>query len=79
VEEASRPGRLRNEIVDPMVRRNVHALREAGLHIPMKAMAVIKSLPIGSAFTFSDGTSLLMVLASVRKKQSKHRAEDEKW
>ena len=58
VEEASRPGRLRNEIVEPMVRRNVHALREAGFNIPMKAMAVIKNLPVGSAFQFPDGTSI---------------------
>jgi ribonuclease Z len=58
VQEASRPGRLRNEIVEPMVRRNVRALREAGFSIPMKAMAVIKNLAVGSAFTFPDGTSI---------------------
>ena len=58
VEEATRPGRLRNEIVQPMVERNLKALKEAGFHIPMKAMAVIKNLPIGSSFTFPDGTSI---------------------
>lgn len=56
VEEQSRPGRLRNEIVEPIVKRNLNALRDAGFNIPMKAMAVIKNLPVGSAFTFPDGT-----------------------
>ena len=56
VQESSRPGRLRNEIVEPMVQRNLEALKEAGFSIPMKAMAVIKNLPVGSSFTFPDGT-----------------------
>lgn len=56
VEEQSRPGRLRNELVEPIVKRNLQALKEAGFNIPMKAMAVIKNLPEGSAFTFPDGT-----------------------
>jgi ribonuclease Z len=56
VEELSRPGRLRNEFVQPIVMRNFAALRKAGFNIPMKAMAVIKNLPPGSAFTFPDGT-----------------------
>lgn len=56
VEEATRPGRLRNELVEPIVRRNVAALKEAGFGIPMKAMAVIKNLQPGSSFTFPDGT-----------------------
>lgn len=56
VEEQSRPGRLRNEVVEPIVRRNVDALAKAGFTIPMKAMGVIKNLPVGSAFTFPDGT-----------------------
>lgn len=56
VEELPRAGRLKNELVEPIVRRNVDALREAGFAIPMKAMAVIKDLPAGSAFTFPDGT-----------------------
>jgi ribonuclease Z len=58
VEELPRPGRLRNEFVQPIVKRNFAALREAGFKIPMKAMAVIKNLPPGSAFTFPDGTVL---------------------
>lgn len=56
VEEQSRPGRLRNELVEPIVKRNLKALQQAGFSIPMKAMAVIKNLPEGSAFTFPDGT-----------------------
>lgn len=58
VEEQSRPGRLRNEIVEPIVRRNVKALKEHGFKIPMKAMAIIKNLEVGSSFTFPDGTVL---------------------
>ena len=58
IEEANRPGRLRNELVEPMVRRNVDALRQAGFKVPMKAMAVIKNLPLDSVFTFPDGTSI---------------------
>ena len=40
----------------PIVERNTKALKDAGFKIPMKAMAVIKNLPVGSAFTFPDGT-----------------------
>ena len=54
--ELPRPGRLRNELVEPIVRRNVVALKEAGFAIPMKAMAVIKNMAPGKAFTFPDGT-----------------------
>lgn len=56
VDEQPRPGRLRNEYVEPIVRRNVVALKKAGFAIPMKAMAVIKNLKPGSEFTFPDGT-----------------------
>jgi len=56
VEERSKPGRLRDELVKPIVERNTKALKDAGFKIPMKAMAVIKNLPVGSAFTFPDGT-----------------------
>ena len=56
VDEQPRAGRLRNELVEPIVRRNVDALRNAGFNVPMKAMAVIKNLSPGSAFTFPDGT-----------------------
>lgn len=56
VQEEPRPGRLRNELVEPIVKRNVKALKEAGFRHPMKAMAVVKDLAPGSAFTFPDGT-----------------------
>jgi hypothetical protein len=58
VEEATRPGRLRNELVQPLVERNLQALKEAGFRVPMKAMAVIKNMPVGTAFTFPDGTTI---------------------
>lgn len=54
--ELPRPGRLRSEIVEPIVRRNVGALKKAGFAVPMKAMAVIKNMSPGSSFTFPDGT-----------------------
>eukprot|EP00547_Thalassionema_nitzschioides_P007810 CAMPEP_0194222442 /NCGR_PEP_ID=MMETSP0156-20130528/32947_1 /TAXON_ID=33649 /ORGANISM="Thalassionema nitzschioides, Strain L26-B" /LENGTH=515 /DNA_ID=CAMNT_0038953223 /DNA_START=551 /DNA_END=2098 /DNA_ORIENTATION=+ len=56
VKENNRPGRLNNELVGPIVKRNFKALLEAGFKNPMKAMAVIKNLPEGAAFTFPDGT-----------------------
>lgn len=56
INEASRAGRLKNEFVEPIVRRNIDQLKEAGFRIPMKAMAVIKNLAAGSSFTFPDGT-----------------------
>jgi len=56
VQEATKPGRLRNEMVEPIVVRNIKALKEAGFRVPMKAMAVIKNLQPGDAFTFPDGT-----------------------
>ena len=56
VQERTQPGRLRHEYVKPIVERNLNALKEQGFKIPMKAMAVIKNLPVGSAFTFPDGT-----------------------
>jgi ribonuclease Z len=58
VEEQSRPGRLRNEVVEPIVKRNMQALKDAGFKIPMKAMAIIKNLPEGAAFSFPDGSVL---------------------
>ena len=58
IEEQSRPGRLRSEVVEPIVKRNVKALADAGFKVPMKVMAVIKNLSIGASFTFPDGTVL---------------------
>lgn len=56
MEEDSKPGRLRNDIVEPIVKRNILALKEAGMRTPMKIMAVIKDLPEGASYTFPDGT-----------------------
>jgi len=56
VQEADRPGRLRDELVRPICMRNVAALKAAGLTHPLKAMAIIKDMPVGSSFTFPDGT-----------------------
>lgn len=58
VEEESKPGRLRPDLVEPIVKRNYNALREAGMKSPMKVMAIIKDLPEGGHFTFPDGTVL---------------------
>lgn len=71
VEERPRPGRLRNELVEPVVRRNMDALREAGFQIPMKVMAVIKNLPPGRAFNFPDGTVLTHEEAVEPKRQGR--------
>jgi ribonuclease Z len=56
--EEDRPGRLRDEVVRPIILRNHDALKEAGFHHPMKAMQVIKELAPGSCFTFPDGTAV---------------------
>ena len=56
IQEANRPGRLRDELVKPICQRNIPALKEAGFRHPMKALAVIKDLPEGGSFTFPDGT-----------------------
>lgn len=56
VEEEQKPGRLRPELVEPVVRRNFKALKEAGMRAPMKVMQMIKDLPDGESFTFPDGT-----------------------
>jgi ribonuclease Z len=56
VTERARPGRLRSAVVEPIVQRNIAALKQAGFAIPMKALAVLKQLAPGQAFTFPDGT-----------------------
>lgn len=56
VKEEDRAGRLRDDLVRPICERNMVALKEAGFVHPLKAMAVIKDLPVGSSFTFPDGT-----------------------
>jgi ribonuclease Z len=44
--------------VEPIAKRNIKALKEAGMRIPMKVMAVIKDLPDGGSYTFPDGTTI---------------------
>jgi len=57
VEEKTRVGRLRNELIEPIIRQNGDALcKERNLKSPMIAMKIIKKLPPGGSFTFPDGT-----------------------
>ena len=56
VQEENKPGRLRSELVTPVAKRNVKALKEGGMRTPMKIMATIKDLPPGGSYTFPDGT-----------------------
>jgi ribonuclease Z len=55
VNELPRPGRLRQEYVEPIVRRNLPALKEV-YRVPMKVMSIIKNLRPGGSFRFPDGT-----------------------
>lgn len=60
VRERDRPGRLRPDIVLPMIERNRAALvRDGIVKNPMKVMAIIKNLPKGGSFTFPDGSVVL--------------------
>lgn len=56
IKEENRPGRLKPELVAPVIERNIPALKEAGVKSPMKIMSVIKNLPPDGAFNFPDGT-----------------------
>lgn len=56
VKEQTKPGRLRPDLVQPIIERNFNALKESVIRNPLKIMAVIKNLPVGSSFTFPDGT-----------------------
>lgn len=56
VREQDQPGRLRPELVEPVVKRNFKELVAAGMRNPMKMMAVIKNLSVGDTYTFPDGT-----------------------
>mmetsp|Transcript_33771 Transcript_33771/g.39107 ORF Transcript_33771/g.39107 Transcript_33771/m.39107 type:complete len:217 (+) Transcript_33771:119-769(+) len=58
IKEPSRQGRLRPELVEPIIKRNAAALRESGMAHPMKVMAKIKNLPDGGIYTFPDGTEI---------------------
>jgi ribonuclease Z len=56
VKEAARPGRLRDDVVDPIVKRNIDGLVQAGYKIPMKTKSIIKNMLPDESFTFPDGT-----------------------
>ena len=56
IKEQTKPGRLRPELITPVIERNIPALKNAGVKAPMKIMAVIKDLPPDGAFNFPDGT-----------------------
>ena len=57
VRERDRPGRLRPDIVLPIIERNRMSLvRDGIVRNPMKVMAMIKNLPPGGSFAFPDGT-----------------------
>lgn len=56
IEEENKPGRLLNHLIEPIARRNLAALKQSGMKIPMKVMALIKELPVGGSYTFPDGT-----------------------
>jgi len=56
VEEESKPGRLRNDLVAPIAQKNFAALKESGMRHPMKILATIKALPEDGSYTFPDGT-----------------------
>jgi ribonuclease BN (tRNA processing enzyme) len=57
VRERDRPGRLRPDLVLPIIERNRVSLIERGVvRNPMKVMAMIKNLPPGGSFAFPDGT-----------------------
>jgi ribonuclease Z len=58
VEEESKKGRLRDELVLPIVKRNLKGLKDSGMRTPMKVMSIIKDLPRGESYTFPDGTIL---------------------
>jgi len=58
IEERARPGRLRSKIIEPLAKRNIVVLKQAGFEIQMKCMAVIKHLPPSEVFTFPDGTKV---------------------
>lgn len=56
IEEVNRPGRLKNEVVEPIVRRNIGLLKDAGYRTPMMVMGILKNLKPNTEFTFPDKT-----------------------
>jgi ribonuclease Z len=59
VNEAPRQGRLRVELVQPLVERQREQLKkQLGLRDPNKVFAILKAQAPGDSFTFPDGTVL---------------------
>lgn len=56
IQEGSKPGRLRSDLVNPIAIRNAAALKASGMKHPLKVLATIKALPPSSSYTFPDGT-----------------------
>jgi len=56
VKEADKVGRLRADLVAPILRRNFDALMQGGVKDPMKLMGHIKKMKEGDTFTMPDGT-----------------------
>jgi len=56
VEEESKTGKLKSELVEPTLLKNMEALKQMNIKTPMKIMAHIKDLPEGGFYTFPDGT-----------------------
>jgi ribonuclease BN (tRNA processing enzyme) len=59
IRERDQPGKLRPELVLPVIERNHAALVQSGIvKNPMKVMSIIKNLKPGTNYTFPDGTVL---------------------
>jgi len=56
VMENDKPGHLRVDLVKSIVDRNIEGLKESGMKVPMKVLALIKDLQEGGSYTFPDGT-----------------------
>ena len=56
VHEQPRSGRIKPDLVQPVVQRNFKQLKELGMKHPMKVLAEIKGLDPGQSYTFPDGS-----------------------
>lgn len=56
VQEQVKSGKLQPDVLMPLLRRNFEALKTSGIRDPNKVLAIIKELPIGSSYTFPDGS-----------------------
>jgi len=56
VKEQSKPGKLRPELVTPIILRNSEKLKEAGFSLPIKILGHIKNMKEGEEFKFPDGS-----------------------